>query len=132
MPTTPQKRQSKELFPDPISAAVDGADKAVWLNTYHRKIASWRKSIHKESPPPPDLLDGLAQTLDEAEGVYTALLHELLGHLREADEFSVKPLRAEALGRRFVALANEDEPHPALPHLQRADIGRCDRSHCVS
>ena len=47
--------------------------------------------------------------------MYTALLHELLGHLREADEFSVKPLRAEALGRRFVALANEDEPHPALP-----------------
>ena len=139
MPTTPQKRQSKELFPDPISAAVDGADKAVWLNTYHRKIASWRKSIHKESrraPPPDDLLDGLAQTLDEAEGVYTALLHELLGHLREADEFSVKPLRAEALGRRFVALANEGEPHPALPLRLRArcyvylgDVARYRRLH---
>ena len=95
-----------------------------WRLREDKRIASWRTSIRRESPPTPALLDGLAKVLDEAERVYNELLRALLRPLREDDELDKRPLRAEAVGRRLVAFASEADERLKVSAI-RAACARC-------
>ena len=114
-----------KLITNPVGAALDGSDRTLWLSTYHKRIASWRTAIRRESPPPANVLDGLATTLNEAESVYTELLGALLRSLNEHDELARAQLRAETVASRFLALSRAESNPPRQSDELRAACSRC-------
>ena len=119
------------ILTDPIASALNGTDRTLWLTVYHKRIGSYRSSIRREAMPPTALTDGLAATLDEADEVFSRLLHSLMNHLQEEDyddddAATSGALSAKTVARRFLALLGKpphDEPAPA-PAL-RAACARC-------
>ena len=115
---------SQQVLSEPVAAAIDGTDRTLWLNTYHKRINEWRTSIRREAKPSASLLQGLAAVLDDAERVYTELLFALLRHLDETDELASRALSHEAVRLRFCSLAGPDKASSRAAAL-RAACGRC-------
>lgn len=92
------------LLEDPVRAALEGADRTLWLDRYHRKIGRLRSSIRREPQPPSALLEGLAVVLNEAEAVYTELVAALLRRIDGHDTAINSPMSAAAASRRLDAL----------------------------
>ena len=114
---------SLSLLNDPVATAVNGTDRTLWLSVYHKRIGGFRASIRREVAAPSAILDGLAAALDEADRIFSELLHALLQRLGEADEAASRSLSAEPVARRFIALGAAVEPPPFA--AMRAACARC-------
>jgi hypothetical protein len=99
-------QQSRRVLLNPIESAVSGADKALWLNVFHRQIGSFRASLRSgsDAQQPSSVTEGLAAVLNEARQVYSELLQALLQKLGIDPDLLALDLDAVDVARRFLAL----------------------------